>query len=154
MDAAWNRYTVLIPQLPALTARARSLAAPILRSIAALFGDDDESLAIKLTLFVGQFDNNAFAGPIVDNVPTVYLPVEMTDADVALAHEFAHAVHKHVGHLKSGYVAPIGETLLMEGIASTQHSSCVRVVTRPHTPQRRSMVRHGLGLAKRTRVRS
>jgi hypothetical protein len=117
LDAVWDRYAMLIPQLPALTEHAKSLALPTLQAVARLFDDDDKALAINLTLFVGQFDNNAFAGPMVGDVPTVFLPVEMRDADVALAHEFAHAVHKHVGHLTNGYVAPIGETLLMEGIA-------------------------------------
>jgi hypothetical protein len=117
LDTIWERYATLIPRLPALTERARSLAAPTLRAIAGVFGDGDEAPAINLILFVGQFDNNAFAGPMRDDVPTVYLPVEMTDVDVALAHEFAHAVHKRVGHLTNGYIAPIGETLLMEGIA-------------------------------------
>jgi hypothetical protein len=128
LDAVWNRYTMLIAQLPTLTEHAKSLAAPTLQAVARLFGDEDEALAINLTLFVGQFDNNAFAGPMVGNVPTVFLPVEMTDADVALAHEFAHAVHKHVGHLTNGYAAPIGETLLMEGIAM----STARQVTPGH----------------------
>lgn len=117
LDAVWERYATLIPQLPALTEHAQSLAEPTLSAVAGLFGDNDEALTINLTIFVGQFDNNAFAGPMLNGVPTVYLPVEMTDADVALAHEFAHALHKHVGHLTNGYVAPIGETLLMEGIA-------------------------------------
>jgi len=117
LDAVWDRYAALITKLPALTAQAQSLAAPTLRAVAALFGADADPLAVNLTLFVGQFDNNAFAGAMVHDVPTVYLPVEMTDPDVALAHEFAHAVHRHVAHLANGYVAPIGETLLMEGIA-------------------------------------
>jgi predicted Zn-dependent protease DUF2268 len=72
---------------------------------------------VKLILFVGQFDNNAFAGATDHGVPTVYLPVEMNDPDVALAHELAHALHRQSGHLANGYLAPIGETLLMEGIA-------------------------------------
>jgi hypothetical protein len=117
LDTAWDRYAMLVSKLPALTKHAASLAVPTLRAIAALFGDNEEALSINLTLFVGQFDNNAFAGPMMHDVPTVYLPVEMSDVDVALAHEFAHAVHKHVGHLANGYVAPIAETLLMEGIA-------------------------------------
>jgi hypothetical protein len=117
LNAVWDRYATLIPELPVLKQQAKLLAAPTLRAVARLFDDDDEALAINLTLFVGQFDNNAFAGPIVGDVPTVFLPVEMTDADVALAHEFAHALHKHIGHFTNGYVAPIGETLLMEGIA-------------------------------------
>jgi hypothetical protein len=117
LDAVWDRYATLIPQLPDLAQQAKLLAAPALHAVARLFDDDEEALALNLTLFVGQFDNNAFAGPMVDGVPTVFLPVEMTDADVALAHEFAHAVHKQVGHFTNGYAAPIGETLLMEGVA-------------------------------------
>jgi hypothetical protein len=117
LDTVWDRYAMLIPKLPALTKHAESLALPTLRAIAALFGDNEETLSINLTLFVGQFDNNAFAGPMIGDIPTVYLPVEMDDVDVALAHEFAHAVHKLVDHLANGYVAPIAETLLMEGVA-------------------------------------
>jgi hypothetical protein len=117
LDAVWDRYAPLIPKLPALTAHAQSLGTPTLRSIGALFGDDAEVPTVKLILFVGQFDNNAFAGAIDHDVPTVYLPVEMTDPDVALAHELAHAVHRQIGHLANGYLAPIGETLVMEGIA-------------------------------------
>jgi len=117
LDAAWDRYAALVPRLPALTQNAQALAVPTLGAVARLFGDDDPTLTVDLILFVGQFDNNAFAGPMVHDVPTVFLPVEMTDPDVALAHEFAHAVHKHVGHLSNGYASPIGEALLMEGIA-------------------------------------
>ena len=116
LDAVWDRYAPLIPKLPALTSHAQALAAPTLSAIAALFGEH-QTPTINLILFVGQFDNNAFAGAMRNNSPTVYLPVEMTDADVALAHEFAHAVHRQVGHLANGYLAPIGETMLMEGIA-------------------------------------
>jgi len=118
LDSVWDRYAGLMPGVPKLAAGEARLARRTLPEIAKLLGADGDTLGIGLVLFVGQFSNNAFTVPASDGrPPTVVLPVEAPDPRLTLTHELTHAVHESVGHLRNGYGAPLGQTLLMEGLA-------------------------------------
>ena len=131
---AWNRYRLIVPNLRRDARRAEVAARCILPQVARLLHPGSQPIDVNLVLFVGQFSGNAYTVPGLHGAPsTVYLPLEMSYPmqRIALAHEFTHAVHEEVGHLKNMYLEPLGETLLKEGIA--MHASRQLVPGQPVT---------------------
>ena len=84
----------------------------------ALLETRHDRIDTRVLLYVGQFDNNAFTVPPMDGKPaTVVMPVENLNLRIALAHELAHSIHMQLAHVKNSFGAPIGETMLLEGLA-------------------------------------
>lgn len=118
LDSVWSRYNSLVGRVPALTARAADIGRHTLPMVAQLLGASPDSVRVGLLLFVGEFSNNAYTVPPAGTRPaTVVLPVEVPDQRLTLTHELTHAVHEVVARIRNGYGAPLGETVLMEGLA-------------------------------------
>lgn len=118
LDAAWDKYPALIPQLPALTKTATDTANDTFTRINAVLKTDGTPIHAKYVLFVGQFDENAYTIPPMDGNPaTVMMEVEMKQLKTITAHELAHAVHGQLAGVKNSFGGPIGETLFLEGLA-------------------------------------
>lgn len=76
----------------------------------------DGDLTVECVLFVGNFENNAFAFTMND-MSRVHFPVETAEyRKVTMAHEFAHVVHDRLCGV-GGYVIPIAVLAMKEGIA-------------------------------------
>ena len=118
LAAAWPRYAELVPVLPALSTKSADQARTLFMRDTQVLGAESESIHSRIVLYVGQFDDNAFSIPPMEGKPaTVMMPVENSALTLVLAHELAHTVHFQLAHVKNGFGAPLGETLLLEGIA-------------------------------------
>ena len=115
---AWPRYSELVPVLTALSAKAIGQARALFTRDTQLLGAERDAIHSRVVLYVGQFDDNAFSIPPMGGKPaTAMMPVENSALTLVLAHELAHTVHFQLAHVKNGFGAPLGETLLLEGIA-------------------------------------
>jgi hypothetical protein len=74
---------------------------------------------VRLVLFVGGFEENAFAFTPPGGLPTVAVPLEAGDAQRSIVHEFTHAVHRSAGcaDIRSGYDQSLAELVISEGVA-------------------------------------
>jgi hypothetical protein len=74
---------------------------------------------VRLTVFVGGFEANAFAFTSREGTPTVAIPLEAGDALSSAVHEFTHAVHRSSGcaDIKSGYEQSLAALAGSEGVA-------------------------------------
>lgn len=117
LDAAWPRYAQVLPAIQAGAAALRPAPMPALREVADLLGLD-RPLTVRLTVYVGQFDDNAFTARVGD-VTSVAIPIEMNERERAriLRHEMTHVVHIATAGLDGGWERSIAETILAEGLA-------------------------------------
>ena len=118
LDAAWDRYPALIPQLPALSTQAELDAREAFVRINTLLDTKNVPIHSRVVLYVGQFDNNAYSVPPMEGRPaTVMMPVENAALRLILAHELTHTVHIQLAGVKNSFGAPVGETMFLEGLA-------------------------------------
>lgn len=116
LDDAWPRYTSALGTIRKGEENIEPPPGQILRSVAQLLGAD-VPIRAELLLFVGDFDNNAFTASGRDGIPTVALPVEGTDADMSLTHEFTHVVEAEQAGLSLGWERSLAHTIFAEGLA-------------------------------------
>jgi len=118
VDAAWNKYPALMPRLPRLNAEAERTARDVFALDNELLETGTDVIRARLILYVGQFDDNAYTMPAMnDKPPTVLMPVESPILKLLLAHELTHAIHLQLAGIKNSFGAPVGETIFMEGLA-------------------------------------
>lgn len=118
LDSAWPRYPALLTKLPNLSKEAEAEARALFEKDNALLGTQKDPIHVRVVLYVGQFDHNAFTIPPMNGSPTtVFMPVDDYHLEVALAHELTHAINIQIAHVKNGFGAPVGETVFMEGLA-------------------------------------
>lgn len=117
LDSAWTRY-------PAATATIRKGAAGLGISpdsaLARVLGllRCGESVKIRLTVFVGGFEGNAFAFGVREGRSGIAVPVEAGDPARSLIHEFTHAVQRAgCASFRSGYGGTLAELVVTEGLA-------------------------------------
>lgn len=118
LDAAWPRYAAVMPAIRAGASAMRPSPMDALREVADLL-DLDRPLDVRLTAYVGTFDDNAFTARS-SGMTTVAIPIEM-DADLRariLRHEMTHAVHIALAGLDGGWERSIAETMIQEGLAA------------------------------------
>lgn len=118
LDGAWSRYRTALPQLEAGAARLGNEPVEVLARVARVLGVRGP-LKIRLTTYIGAFDNNAFTSRTSQGTPNVYFALETSPERkrVILPHEMTHAVHLQLAGLSGGWERTIGATLLMEGLA-------------------------------------
>jgi Predicted Zn-dependent protease (DUF2268) len=118
VDAAWDKYPALMPRLPTLNAEAVRAARDLFARDNELLETGTETIRARLVLYVGQFDDNAYTMPAMnDKPPTVLMPVESPILRLLLAHELTHAIHLQLAGIRNSFGAPVGETMFMEGLA-------------------------------------
>jgi predicted Zn-dependent protease DUF2268 len=119
LDHAWPQYPKYIDRIRHGAAVLNPPPQSILESVVKLLGAPQYAIKVKLVVYVGGLENNAFA--YVDHgVPTVAIPVESSDKDLQLTmtHEFTHAVHTTTAGLSGGYSqTSVAQLVLMEGLA-------------------------------------
>ena len=118
VDAAWNKYPALMPRLPTLNAEAERTARDLFARDNELLETGKDEIRARLVLYVGQFDDNAYTMPAMnDKPPTVLMPVESPILKLLLAHELTHAIHLQLAGIRNSFGAPVGETMFREGLA-------------------------------------
>ena len=140
LDKAWSRYPKHLDRIRKGSLNLRPSPQGILDSIVRLLGAQETDITIKLIVFVGGFEDNAFA--FVDNgLPTVAIPIEIGDKDLreAMTHEFTHAVHSRLAGLPGDYVRPVAELVLAEGLAERVTEKLIpgqkpEIYTNAHSP--------------------
>lgn len=118
LDSAWSRYPAAERRIAAGLAEVTPHAAAALASVARLL-HFDRPATVRLTGFVGSFENNAFTMLGDDKVPTLALPIE-GDADAMatiIPHEAAHAIHALVADFAPGYERSLARVIVEEGLA-------------------------------------
>jgi hypothetical protein len=118
LDSAWSRYPAALPRIRQGPAGLGISPAAGLRRVIALLGCGRQT-KVRLVVFVGGFEENAFAFTSSDGLPTVAVPIEAGDAQRSVLHEFTHAVHRSTGcaAIRSGYDQSLPDLVLSEGVA-------------------------------------
>ena len=116
LDQGWPRYAAALPTIRRGAAVFGNEPMETLRAVARVL-EAEGPVTIRLTAYVGAFDNNAFSSG--GDPPNIAFPVEMDPARrrLIMAHEFTHAVHIKVAGLSGGWERSIGATVLQEGLA-------------------------------------
>lgn len=117
LEQAWNKYK---DHLDLFVSGAQSLQpapAPVLQSVCDLL--DHQAVAVQLIVFVGGFEDNAFAYANGGQY-NVCLPIEQSARKRALVlpHEFTHAVHLAKAGLTGSWERSIAQLILEEGLAT------------------------------------
>ncbi len=116
LDDAWRRYPQAMTTIRAGAAGIRPAPDSLVESVATLL-QADVPINVKLVVFVGDFDNNAFTAPGKDGVPTVAVPVEAVEKTRLLTHEFTHVVEAEQANLSLDWQRSIAHTIFAEGLA-------------------------------------
>jgi hypothetical protein len=116
LNQGWPRYAAALPQIRRGASVFGNEPIETLRAVARLL-EADGPVAIRLTAYVGAFDDNAFSTG--GDPPNIAFPVEMAPdlRRLIMAHEFTHAVHIRIAGLSGGWERSIGATILQEGLA-------------------------------------
>jgi len=117
LDSAWSRYPAALPRIRQGVAGLGVTPDSVLRQVVHALGCG-EQVRLRLTLFVGGFEGNAFAYGVRDGRSLIAIPVEAGDPLRALIHETAHAVHRTgCTTFASGYGQSLAELVITEGVA-------------------------------------
>jgi hypothetical protein len=117
LDEAWPRYPSVLGQIRAGAAGMSPKPEATVREVAELLRPDKPA-TVRVLVFVGGFEDNAFTAASDGRVTTA-IPVEMSPDRRALimAHELTQAVHIAMGSFAGGWVRSIGTTIVTEGLA-------------------------------------
>jgi len=118
LDAAWLSYAAALPEIELGAAGLQPSPQVILGRVMSLL-KPDQPVHLRVLVYVGSFDGNAFTTASSPRRPTVALPVEQSEAarGPIMAHEFTHAVQISMGMMSGGWLRTVGETVLAEGLA-------------------------------------
>jgi hypothetical protein len=118
LDGAWTRYPAALPRIRRGTLALGVSPDSVLDRVSSLLGCGD-SVRVRLVVFVGGFEANAFTGGPPGALPTINIPVEAGDPARAMAHEFTHAVHRSSACAGFGnaYRQSLAELVMSEGVA-------------------------------------
>jgi hypothetical protein len=116
LDAAWPKY-------PAALARIRQGPTVItpkpqdaLEQVAMMLAVD-VPIEVKLIVYVGGFEGNAFTAPDKKGIPTVAIPIEVENPGMLMMHEFTRAVEAEQAGLSVDGRRSISHTIFTEGLA-------------------------------------
>jgi hypothetical protein len=117
LDSAWGRYPAaleIIRKGPAGLGIAPDTA--LARVLGLL--QCGASVKLRVTVFVGGFEGNAFAYGVSDGRSNIAVPVEAGHPGRSLLHEFTHAVQRAgCAPFRSGRGGPLAELVVTEGLA-------------------------------------
>lgn len=116
LDAAWPKYPAALGRIrqgPAAIVPKPQLA---LEQVATLLSVD-VPIDVKLLVYVGGFEGNAFTAPDKDGAPKVAIPVEDEHPGLLMTHEFTHAVEAEQAGLSLDWRRSIAHTIFTEGLA-------------------------------------
>lgn len=117
LDSAWARYPSALPVIRRGVAALGVSPEAILQRVIGVLACGD-SVKVRLTVFVGGFEGNAFASGNRNGMSNIAVPVEAGDPVRSMTHEFAHAVHRDgCAMMQAGYGQSLAELVVTEGLA-------------------------------------
>lgn len=116
LDSAWARYPQALPGIRRGIAGLAIVPDSVLGRVAHLLGCG-ASTPVRLTIFVGGFEDNAFAFTLPDGTPVIAVPVEVGNPELSMTHEFTHAIHHACATFASGYAQSLAQLVISEGLA-------------------------------------
>lgn len=124
LDKAWPEYAKAIDRIKKGATLLTPAPQEVLKSVAKLLNHTNHPIKVKLIVFVGGFENNAFAYND-KNGPVICIPIEINDSQIhrAMVHEFAHTVHSSikmavdVGRPSQEIQRLVAQDVLDEGLA-------------------------------------
>ena len=118
LDTAWPKYPAVMQRIEQGAAGMQPSPSLVFEKVAALL-EANQPVRLKLVVYVGALEGNAFTAVDKNGVPVVSIPVEQSPEErgPVMAHEFTHAVQIDLGTSKGGWVRTVGETVLSEGLA-------------------------------------
>jgi hypothetical protein len=117
LDSAWAKYPAALETIrkgpSGLGISPDSALARVLGLVQC--GD---SVKLRVTVFVGGFEGNAFAFGMSDRRSNIAVPVEAGNPARSLIHEFTHAVQRAgCARFRTGYGGRLAELVVTEGLA-------------------------------------
>lgn len=118
LECAWPQYAHVLDRVAPNVAIVRARVNPLLAAVRDHLGYDGP-ITVRVLLFVGMLDGNAFAyrrgGECL-----IAIPVEGDSQQIPLlvAHELSHAVHGAKASISATWVRSLGELVIQEGIAT------------------------------------
>ena len=117
LDSAWTRYPGALDRIRRGAAGLGVSPDTALREVVDLLGCGRET-RVRLTIFVGGFEANAFAFGVRDGFSNIAIPVEAGNPAASIVHEFAHAVHRDgCVTFSTDYGGTLAELVMTEGLA-------------------------------------
>jgi hypothetical protein len=117
LDSAWARYPAAIATIRNGPAGLGISPDSALARVLGLLQCGD-SVKLRLTVFVGGFEGNAFAFGVREGRSNIAVPVEAGNPARSLTHEFTHAVQRAgCAPFRTAYGGSLAELVLTEGLA-------------------------------------
>lgn len=117
LDSAWARYPAALTTIEQGAAGFGISPDSGLERVLGLLKCGD-SVKLRLTVFVGGFEGNAFAFGVTNGRSNIAVPVEAGNPVRSLIHEFTHAVHRAgCASFRTGYGGSLAELVVTEGLA-------------------------------------
>lgn len=123
LDTAWDKYPAVLERIKAGSDGIQPSPQRVCERVAQVL-EYVGPLAVKLVVFVGCLEDNAFMYRDGDTM-VVCIPVEpeLQKRALLLPHELAHAVHFAKAQLTGGWERSIATTMVSEGVA--MHTTAV-----------------------------
>ena len=116
-DSAWARYPSALPQIRKGVSGLGVSPSNALQRVVALLKCGD-TVKVRVTVFVGGFEGNAFAFGVRNGWYGIAVPVEAGNPGRSMIHELAHAVHRGgCAPFRTGYGQSLAELVVTEGLA-------------------------------------
>ena len=118
LDSAWPAYPASIERIARGAPGMEPQPEAVLRRVVAEL-KPDRPVEVKVVVYAGMNDHNAFTSGAGPNKAAVALPADEAPAlrGPVMAHEFTHAVQITQGALSGGWERSVGVTALSEGLA-------------------------------------
>lgn len=117
LDSAWTRYPAALAQIRRGVAALGMSPDSAVQRVADLLKCGD-SVKVRLRLFVGGFEGNAFAWGMRDGWSNIAVPVEAGNPIRSMIHEVTHAIHRDgCAKFRTDYGQSLAELIVTEGLA-------------------------------------
>lgn len=116
LDNAWPRYAGAMDRIRQGADSLEPKPNAVMRDVARLL-HVTVPIRVKVIVYVGGFEGNAFTSPGPSGVPVVAIPVESSSAGKLMAHEFTHVVQSEQAGVSVTWQRTIAQTVFAEGLA-------------------------------------
>ena len=117
LDSSWARYASALPVIRRGAVGLGISADTALQRVVGILQCGD-TVRVRLTVFVGGFEANAFAFGVRDGKANIAIPVEAGIPSRSIIHEMTHAVHRGgCARFATGYGQSLAELVITEGLA-------------------------------------